>query len=421
MGAMKFRMFFTWFLVVFLLDLYTWQALKTIISNPRTREIIKYLHFTITAIFIGGLIAFITIPGLETNKDFRTYFFASFFIIYFSKLIVVLFLFIDDIIRFFRWIAGQASNSFSGDKNITGAGVETNKISRLKFLSQAGIILGGIPLVMLTKGLIKGAYDYQVHNIKLKLDNLPEAFKGFRILQISDIHSGSWNNKTKVEAGIEMINAQQADLVVFTGDLVNNQTDEVYPWIDTLKKIQSKMGVYSILGNHDYGDYRQWNNPEEKKQNMLDMYRVHKEMGWKLMRDEHVLLEKQGEKIGLIGVENWGAGTYWPKYGNLEKALEGMPQVPIKILLSHDPTHWDAKVRPNHPDINLTLSGHTHGFQFGIEWKNFRWSPSKYIFKQWADLYTETQQYLYVNRGFGFLGFPGRVGILPEITVIELT
>jgi predicted MPP superfamily phosphohydrolase len=364
---------------------------------------------------VTGLLLFAFVPQLSAYKNFKTYFYAVTVSIYLSKVIVLFFLIIDDIIRLFRWFFEKLFYSNSKTGQMGGS-----DISRISFLSQAGLLIGGGLLALLTKGMIKGAYAYEVRNTKLKLDKLPESFRGLRMLQISDIHSGSWMDEAAVQHGIDMIKAQNADIIFFTGDLVNNHTDEVYPWMKHLAQIQAPMGVYSILGNHDYGDYAVWPSEEAKRANLEKLKKVHADLGWNLMMNQHTYLEKGGSKIGLIGIENWGRGHRWPKYGRLDEAVRGMEEVPVKILLSHDPSHWNAQVTTDHKDIDLMLAGHTHGFQFGVEWKNFRWSPSKWAYEQWADLYKDGNQYLYVNRGFGFIGYPGRVGIMPEITVIEL-
>ncbi|MCX6189627.1 MAG: metallophosphoesterase [Bacteroidetes bacterium] len=401
--------------LIILLDLYSWQALKAIIENPDSLRIAKRIHFGFSGCIIVILLLFIFFPQFSQYKSFKTYFYAIVVGIYMSKLLVVFFLIIDDFIRLVRWVFQKVFYSYSGSE--IGGGED---LGRLAFLSQLGIILGGGLFALLTKGMIKGVYDYRVHSSKLKLKNLPEAFRGLKILQISDIHSGSWQNEHKVHQGIEMIKQQHADVIFFTGDLVNNSSDELVPWMQLLGEIKAPMGVYSILGNHDYGDYVTWDSPEQKSQNLDKLKAAHQKLGWKLMLNEHSYLQRGDSKIGLIGVENWGHGKRWPKYGKLSEAKQGMDEVPVKILLSHDPSHWEAQVLTEHPDIDLMLAGHTHGMQFGVEWGNFRWSPSSWAYKQWADLYQEREQYLYVNRGFGFLGYPGRVGILPEITVIEL-
>jgi hypothetical protein len=254
----------------------------------------------------------------------------------------------------------------------------------------------------------------------MRSPKVPEAFRGFKIVQISDVHTGSWIRHSAMQQAIDLIHAQKPDLIVFTGDIVNNRTDEAIPFVSMLSRLRAPYGVYSVLGNHDYGDYENWPDEASKKANMEAMYHLHKNLNWDLLLNEHRLIEKDGQQIALIGVENWGAALRFPKYGRLGKASAGTENIPFKILLSHDPSHWDAEIVPKFSDIDLTLSGHTHGFQFGVEIPGFKWSPSQYLYRQWAGLYRHGSQYIYVNRGTGCLGYSGRIGIKPEITVIEL-
>lgn len=277
-----------------------------------------------------------------------------------------------------------------------------------------------IPLIGLIRGMIKGAFDFKIHNIKVVLPNLPDSFNGLRIVQISDIHIGSFLSTSPLEKAIEIILQQKADIIFITGDLVNDRTAEINPFMDTLSKIKAPMGVFSIMGNHDYGDYAKWDSQGEKDKNLQDIIEANAQLGWKLLMNENVILEKNNSEIVLIGVENWGGNLHFPKYGNMEKAYRGAEKYPVKLLLSHDPSHWNMEIIEKYKDIDLTFSGHTHGFQFGIEVPGLKWSPSQYIYKQWAGLYSEGKQQIYVNRGLGFLGYPGRIGILPEITVMEL-
>jgi len=291
---------------------------------------------------------------------------------------------------------------------------------RRKIISQIAVGLAAIPFASLLYGMYRGKYNYKVLNYVFEYDDLPEAFDGFKIAQISDIHSGSFDNPEKVQYGVDLINQQQADVVFFTGDLVNNRAEEVFPWIETFKKINSKFGVYSILGNHDYGDYTRWESEAEKKKNMEALFDAQKQMGWDLLLNQSRFIEKDGQRLALVGVENWGSG--FKQAGDLEKALENVAPQDFKILLSHDPSHWEAQVLPHPFDIHLTLSGHTHGMQFGIEIPGWiKWSPVKWRYKQWAGIYEQAKQRLNVNRGFGYLAYPGRVGIWPEVTVITLT
>jgi predicted MPP superfamily phosphohydrolase len=284
------------------------------------------------------------------------------------------------------------------------------------------LVLGGLSIVGFTYG-IRNRYNYRVRKIKLQLAGLPAAFKGLKIAQISDIHTGSFDNHLAVQHGIERVMAQNADIVFFTGDLVNNHSDEVDDkYKEIYSRVKAPMGVYSTLGNHDYGDYVEWPSKEAKAANLQKLKDTHAEVGWRLLMNENVVFQRGEDKIAIIGIENWSAKANFPKHGDMKKAYAGLTEqnIPIKILLSHDPSHWDAQVRPEYPDVQLTLSGHTHGMQFGVESKWLKWSPVQYMYEQWAGLYQQGSQYLYVNRGFGFLGYPGRLGILPEITVFEL-
>jgi predicted MPP superfamily phosphohydrolase len=262
-------------------------------------------------------------------------------------------------------------------------------------------------------------YNYQLRRLQLSFEKLPAAFKGLKVVHISDIHSGSFTDKHAVKKGVEKILNEKPDLILFTGDLVNDRSHEMDGFMDIFRELKAPMGVYSILGNHDYGDYTQWKSPEEKQANLELLKKVHADLGWRLMLDENTQLEKDGERISLLGVQNI-SGKSFRSYGDLSKAYQGVDDSHFKILMSHDPSHWDAEVRKKYPGIDLMLSGHTHGFQFGVEIPGFKWSPVQYVYKQWAGHYVEGKQQLYINRGFGFIGYPGRVGILPEITVIEL-
>ena len=282
------------------------------------------------------------------------------------------------------------------------------------------MFIAALPFFALILGMIRGKYEYQVRKVKLSFANLPESFKGFRILQISDIHTGSFMDKAPLEKAVRMINELQPDVIFFTGDLVNDLHREVLPYMDTLSGMKSKHGIFSILGNHDYGDYYQWKSQEEKRVNLENLISAHHDLGWNLLLDEHRHITINGERISVIGVQNWSARMNFARYGNLQKAIDGIEFSPVNILLSHDPSHWRAEVMGKIKEIDLTLSGHTHGFQFGVDIPGFKWSPVQYIYKEWSDLYSQDKQYLYVNRGLGFLGYPGRVGILPEITVFEL-
>jgi predicted MPP superfamily phosphohydrolase len=349
-------------------------------------------------------------------KFARIYIMGVLMIISLSKLIGSLFLIIYDSIQLLFWLINKIRKTPpTTTKNVNG-------ISRISFLKKTALIASVIPFSTLMFGVLKSAFDYTIHQQKLKIPNLPNAFKGLKIVQISDIHTGSFISTEPLEKAIQLIKEQKPDVIFFTGDLVNEITEEALPFIETLKTITAPMGVYSILGNHDYGDYfYKKEDLEGKAHNYELMEAVHKKIGWKLLRNENHILEKDNERLAILGVENWGSELRFPKYGDIAQAKIGCLATDVKLLLSHDPSHWDAHVLPNHPDIAATFSGHTHGMQFGVEIPGFKWSPSQYIYKNWAGLYHQNSQQLYVNRGLGFIGYPGRVGILPEITVIEIS
>tara|TARA_R110002095_G_scaffold196734_2_gene175678 strand:- start:405 stop:1445 length:1041 start_codon:yes stop_codon:yes gene_type:complete len=338
------------------------------------------------------------------------YTFGLFLTIFVPKLLVIVFMFGEDIIRFGVGLFSKFGGSDDG----------FYLPSRRKFISTIAIGMAAIPFASLLYGMYRGKYNYKVLKYALEFDDLPEAFDGYTITQISDVHSGSFDNKKKVAYGVDLINEQQSDVILFTGDLVNNKADEMLPWKEYFSKLTAKDGVYSVLGNHDYGDYIGWPTEVDKKNNLQKLKDIQKEMGWKLLLNEHVEITRNGEQIKLIGVENWGAGGF-KKAGDLEKACAGVSKSDFKILMSHDPSHWAQKVKQDDRHFHLTLSGHTHGMQFGIEipgW--FKWSPVKYRYEHWAGIYEELGRYINVNRGFGFLAYPGRVGIWPEVTVIQL-
>lgn len=326
------------------------------------------------------------------------------------KLFLTVFMFGEDMVRV----------SIGIYQKLSGSGKEEFLVSRRKFVSQSALAIATIPFLGIIHGIWKGKYNYKVIRKTLVFKDLPDAFDGLTISQISDIHSGSFDNPEKVAYGVDLINEQNSDLILFTGDLVNNKADEMEPWIETFSKLKAPMGKYSILGNHDYGDYVKWDSKEDQHKNMEKLFQTHQEIGFQLLRNENVQLEKDGEKIDLIGVENWGDS--FVKHGDLKKATENLDSQSFKILMSHDPSHFDKQVKQFGKFIHLTLSGHTHGMQFGIEIPGLiKFSPVKFKYPKWAGLYEELGRYLYVNRGFGYLAFPGRVGIWPEITVLKLS
>lgn len=410
--------FLIFFIIIVLVELYFLQALKTISVDysPSKRKIVMWIAYSLAGInlIISSVAMFY--PPPEWNSFFRLVS-SAFLILLVCKLIGCTFLLMDDVIRLFRWIATWFQSA--PKEAVEGA----HHISRLKFLSYVAVTFTVIPAVSFVYGMVRGAYKYRVHKVKVSSPNLPEAFEGFKIVQLSDMHSGSFMSTEPLVKAFNIVMEQMPDAIFFTGDLVNNETSETEPHLETYKMLKAPYGVYSTLGNHDYGDYKQWDSATAKVENLNKLKEVHANSGWRLLMNEHVALEKDGQKIALLGIENWGGNMRFPKYGKLADAHEGTEQYPFKILLSHDPSHWDVQVsqEERYKDIDLTLSGHTHGMQFGIEIPGLKWSPVQYLYKHWAGLYKQDNQYLYVNRGIGFLGYPGRLGIWPEITVIELT
>ncbi|MCB0696008.1 MAG: metallophosphoesterase [Chitinophagaceae bacterium] len=414
----RFLIFLT---VVGLAEIYSFIAVRSALKPmPGVwRTILMGLYLFATTATWASFILFRQLNWAAMPHLIRNIFVAFTIGFWVGKILVGAVMIVDDLRRLFMWVISSfLSPTVKEMKTDLGFGTG---ITRSVFLKRVALILGGTVLGGFLYG-ITNRYNYKVRRISLKFDNLPAAFKGLKIVQISDIHSGSFDDHQAVERGAQTVMAENPDIIFFTGDLVNNKADEIQPYTDIFSKLSAPLGVYSTLGNHDYGDYVQWPSDEAKKENLEWLKKTHSDMGWKLMMNEHVVLERGEDKIAIVGIENWGAKAGFPKYGDMKKAYAGLPekQVPFKILLSHDPSHWDNQVQQEYPDIDLTLSGHTHGMQFGIEIPGFKWSPVKYVYKNWAGLYQKGSQYLYVNRGFGFLGYPGRLGILPEITVIEL-
>ncbi|MCE7068910.1 metallophosphoesterase [Dyadobacter sp. CY327] len=413
------RTFFFIFLtfILFAIDWYVWQGLRFAIRNltPLTQRWIGGTYWIFTAATLGAYISMQLLPPDYFKSTTRTFVVAFIAIPYLSKLLAVLLLFLDDIRRFLQWIASFFFPSAAPVPPATGEPA----IPRSQFLATTAMVAGAGLMGTFAYGIISGAHDYRIRRVRIPLKNLPKAFDGIKIAQLSDIHSGSFFNRTAVKGGVEMLMKEKPDIAFFTGDLVNDRAVEVREYIDIFNKIKAPLGVHSVLGNHDYGDYFQWPSVEAKTSNLADLRKAHQLLGWNLMLDENRAIRVDGEEIGLIGIQNWGAGNF-AKYGNLQKAYQHTEDFPVKILLSHDPSHWQAQVLPKYKDIDLALAGHTHGMQFGVEIAGLKWSPVQYRYKQWAGLYTENDQHLYVNRGFGYLGYPGRVGILPEIAIIEL-
>ena len=393
------------FVIIVLLEVYAFQAIKTITKS----KVIRY-SWLFVSIAVYANFAYVALTYDRTQGQTPQFQMAMGILltVLIPKLVVLIFMFGEDI---YRWILKLISAVTSGN-TMPLAG-------RRKFISQISLGLAAIPFVSFIYGIVQGKYNYKVLKYQLTFKDLPEAFDGFTITQISDIHSGSFTNREKIQYGVHLINEQKSDIMLFTGDIVNNKADEMDNWIAVFDKLEAKEGKYSILGNHDYGDYMDWDNPQDKIDNFQKVKDIHEKIGFDLLLDEHRYIEKDGQKIALLGVENWGKG--FNKAGDLQRAAAGIQKEDFKILMSHDPSHWDEKVKKDPFNYQLTLSGHTHGLQMGIEipgW--FKWSPSKYAYKQWAGLYEEAGRVINVNRGFGYHAFPGRVGVWPEITVIEL-
>ncbi|HRN57198.1 MAG TPA: metallophosphoesterase [Agriterribacter sp.] len=408
----------TWIfiVIVLLIDLYVFQAVRFTFQSvsPRIRFTVYSLYWGISALTVITL-AILPYINLDSwPRNLRTYWMATIIGLFLSKSLTVIFLLADDLRRVLQWGGGKLFYAYIEGEPFKAAG-----ISRSAFMSWLGLAVGGGLMTTMMLGFAN-KYRYQLKKVKLNFPNLPDAFKGLKMVHISDVHSGSFTDKKAVEHGVQMIMDQRADIILFTGDLVNDQAGEMDQYTDVFSRLHAPMGVFSTLGNHDYGDYRKWPSPEEKAQNLERLKQIQTGMGWRLLMNEHVVLEKYGQQIALLGIENWGAKANFSRYGKLQDAYAGTEKYPFKILMSHDPSHWDAQVRPEYSDIDLMLSGHTHGMQFGVELPGFRWSPVQYVYKQWAGLYEQAHQKLYINRGFGFIGYPGRVGILPEITLIEL-
>jgi predicted MPP superfamily phosphohydrolase len=405
-----------------LLDIYLWNSFRWIRKRvhhfPNTLFWILYwspfLIICIT-VLLSGLIGFST-----SNNPFLIYLMGFVFVMYVAKILPAFLLLADDIVRGIRLLVIRIRNA-----RVKNQEAGSNTISRNKFIQYAGLLTGGLVSSGFIAGMIKWVNDFRIHQHQISLPQLPEVFRGLRIVQISDIHLGSWPSESSLDEIAGLIEDQDPDIVFFTGDLVNLYTSEAFPFEQTLQRIKARLGVFAVLGNHDYGDYATWDSQEAKDRNMAEMEDFIKRIGWNLLRNRHELIEIQGEKLAIIGVDNWSVYTRFKKLGDMQSAVSEMENTPVKLLLSHDPSHWDEEIIKSYPDIDITFSGHTHGFQFGIESGDFQWSPVQYLYKHWAGMYEHIQpdgniQYLYVNRGLGTIGYPGRIGISPEITLFVL-
>ena len=388
-----------------LIDIYAFQAIKTISKNHFIHGVYVLSSVAILVFFIYA----ITSPDARTNPKMM-YIYGLFLALFVPKIVAVIAMFGEDVIRVFVGVFYK----------IGGGSDASFMPSRRKFVSTVALGVAAIPFAALLYGMIKGKYNYKVLKYTLEFEDLPSSFDGYTLTQISDIHSGSFDNPEKVKYAVDLVNKQQSDLILFTGDLVNNVAQEMDAWKDTFATLKATDGVYSVLGNHDYGDYVSWESAEKKQENLQALIALQKDMGWDVLLNESRTIQKNQQAIKLVGVENWGEGGF-KKAGDLEKACADVSAQDFTILMSHDPSHWQSRVKEHPKNIQLTLSGHTHGMQFGIEipgW--FKWSPVKYRYQNWAGIYKEFGRYINVNRGFGYLGYPGRVGIWPEVTVITL-
>lgn len=404
--------------ILILAEFYSFVVVRSSVSNMPSpwRTTLITLYIVLTAVTWAGFILFRQINWASVPHLLRNIYIAFTLGFVVGKVLVLLVMLVDDIRRLFTWLITSLAYGKSAPDTGNGG------IARSVFLKQTALVLGGLSLLGFTWG-INNRYKYRVRKVKLDLASIPDGFKGMKIVQISDIHTGSFDNHSAVAHGIERVMDQKADMIFFTGDLVNNHADEVdAKYMEIFSRLKAPMGVYSTLGNHDYGDYVQWPSQQAKTDNLDKLKGMHATMGWRLLMNEHIVLERGGDKMALLGIENWSAKANFPKYGDMSKAYAGLKEknIPFKILLSHDPSHWHGQVLEEYKDIDLMLSGHTHGMQFGVDSKWLKWSPVQYMYNEWAGLYTQGKQNLYVNRGFGFLGYPGRLGILPEITVFEL-
>ncbi len=398
-------------LLVIVFDLYIAKAITSIYPKWKNNRKFgfKFIWWGYTAVLLTG-VCFSMLTNIPLG--IRTVFLVAFFITFVTKLCMVLILAIDDIRRFLLLIKQKVKPN----PNTT---TQENTIPRSEFLVKAGIAVAAVPFASLSWGIVSGAYDYRVRKQVLNFPNLPKEFDGVTIAQISDVHSGSFYNKKAVLGGVEMLMREKPDFAFFTGDLVNGKASEMREYQDIFSKIKAPLGVYSVLGNHDYGSYEKWPTEAAKLKNLEDLKKTHQLMGWDLLMNENRRLKVDGAEIGVLGIENWGTGRF-PKFGKMDEAIKNTDDLPVKLLLSHDPSHWRAEILTKYPQIDASFAGHTHGAQFGVESEYIKWSPVQYIYNEWDGLYQEGHQQLYVNVGFGFLGYPGRVGILPEITIFEL-
>ncbi|WKZ66995.1 MAG: metallophosphoesterase [Flavobacteriales bacterium] len=414
MSPAALRNFLVFLLVLIAIDLYAYKGVNTALAQHSIvlRRIVRFLYWVIS-IGLLGMVLYVGFnfrdPEARRDHSFAFSMVALFLLFFLPKLVMVVFHALDDLLHLVRWAWDKLT---PGPVDAPGEG-----IGRARFLSQLGLVISVVPFAGVLYGVTKGRRNFNLARVPVTSGRLPEAFNGLRVAQISDMHLGSYGGDLSiVRHGVDLINAEQPDIIVFTGDLVNDFAEEAEPFIEELARLQAPLGKFSILGNHDYSDYPKWDSPEAKVANLERLKRIHAEMGFRLLLDEHAVLERDGQQLAVLGVQNWG--HRFQQYGDLAKTLRGTENLPFRILLSHDPTHWEHQVLGT--GIDLTLSGHTHGAQLGVKLGGTTYSPAQWVYKHWAGLYAEGDQQLYVNRGFGFIGFPGRVGMPPEITVLEL-
>jgi len=414
----KYRGFMIFFILLIISDFYLWNSIKNFILKQQ-----RYIKYTLSFVYwlslIFSFVFFAALIGIDIkkwNSFFRTYITAAMLIFYAPKAFAVSFLLLADFLRLIKF-----SYTFCFKRNKFRQKFYN---ARWKPLLYTGNLVAVLIFIVLLRGMIFSEFDFKIRKIELEFNQLPKAFNGLKIVQLSDIHLGSWYGKQPLERAVQMVNDLHPDIICFTGDLVNYTTSEAFEYEDVLKKLHAPLGKFAILGNHDYGDYVSWENDSLKKKNMIDLYDFEKRIGWKLLLNSNVKINKDSSSIYISGVENWGKTLRFPKKGDIRKAIQGIDRNAFIVLLSHDPSHWDEIISKKYQNIPLTLSGHTHGMQLGIATNNYEWSPAKYLYKHWAGLFenetVNSHQYLYVNRGLGVIAYPGRIGILPEITLIEL-
>ena len=404
-------------LVLLFLDIYAFKAIWIVIRTWKkpARRVATALYWAISLLLLVVLLSFTVFQYKSLDSIQRNAFLTLFAAAILTKVVVASFMLIDDLLRGATWLK-RITRSRRAPKRSAASDLQQ---SRSKFIAKTSLVVATAPAIILGGGIVRGGYRYELRKQRLVLPHLPTAFDGIRIIQLSDMHAGSLGDELAVRRGLELAMAQRPDILFFTGDLVNYLYQEATPFFKLLSELKAPLGIYSVLGNHDYGDYWSFPNQQAKQANLTRLIAFQEALGWKVLLNQHTYVRQGKDRLAIVGVENWGAVGHFPKYGRLDKAMKGC-EAPIKLLLSHDPSHWDAEVRPKYPGIDVTFSGHTHGGQIGVSFGDYEWSPVKYLYDRWAGLYQENQQYLYVNRGFGFNGYPGRLGIMPEITEVQL-